>query len=262
LRERSDATVGLPARLPGMTRAPEPGAAAPRSAVRRLAPLVALVAILVLFFALRLDRYVSFATLRDNRAVVTGFVADHAALAPLLFIALYIVTIAASLPIGAVLSVCGGFLFGSIPGTLYVLVGATVGATALFLAARTAIGDGLKRRMGATGERLARDLEGNAFSYLLVLRLVPLFPFVVVNLVPALVGIKLGTYVAATFLGIIPASFVYVSIGSGLGALLERGETPDLSVIFSTDVLVPLLGLALLALIPVVYRRVKAKRPA
>ena len=245
-----------------MTIAPDPGAAPRRSLVRRLAPLAALGLILLLFFAFRLDRYVSFSALRDNRATVTGFVGAHPVLAPLLFIALYILTIAASLPIGAVLSVCGGFLFGTALGTLYVLIGATSGATALFLAAQTAIGDSLKRRMGSTGERLARDLEGNAFSYLLVLRLVPLFPFVLVNLVPALVGIRLRTYVAATFLGIIPASFVYVSIGSGLGALLERGETPDLSTIFSRDVLVPLLGLATLALIPVVYRRFKTKQPA
>ncbi len=243
---------------PSSTSPSSPGDAAPRrSLVRRLAPLVVLVAILVAFWALRLDRYVSFSTLRDNRAAVTGFVADHAVLAPLLFILLYIVTIAASLPIGAVLSVSGGFMFGTLSGTLYVLVGATAGATALFLAARTAIGDGLKRRLGTAGERLARDLEGNAFSYLLVLRLVPLFPFVVVNLVPALVGIPLRTYVLATFLGIIPATTVYVSIGSGVGAVLERGETPNLTTIFSWPVLGPLLGLAGLALIPVIYRHLK-----
>ena len=243
-----------------MTAASGPDAAPRRSLARRLAPLAALLLILVLFFALRLDRYVDFATLRDNRAAVTGFVARHGALAPLLFIALYIVAVAASLPGGALLSVLGGFLFGTLLGTLCVLVGATTGATLLFLAARTAIGDSLKRRLGARGERLARDLTDNAFSYLLVLRLVPLFPFFVVNLVPALAGIPLRTYVLATFLGIIPASFVYVSIGSGLGAVLERGETPDLSIIFSRAVLVPLLGLAALALIPVVYRHVK-RRP-
>jgi uncharacterized membrane protein YdjX (TVP38/TMEM64 family) len=244
----------------GMTAAPGPETAPRRSLARRLAPLAVLVLILVLFFALRLDRYVNFATLRDNRAAVAGFVERHGVLAPLLFIALYVVVIAASLPIGAVLSVAGGFLFGTVVGTLYVLIGATTGATLLFLAARTAFADAVRRRMGALGERLARDLADNAFSYLLVLRLVPLFPFWLVNLVPALAGIKLRTYVAATFLGIIPASFVYVSIGSGLGALFDRGETPDLSAIVSRDVLVPLLGLAALALIPVIYRRIK--RPA
>ncbi len=243
---------------PPSASASSPDDAAPRrSLARRLAPLVLLVLILVLFFALRLDRYLSFATLRDNRAVLTDFVEQHGLWAALAFIALYAVVIAASLPIGSVLSIAGGFLFGTVLGTIYVLIGATTGATLLFLAARRAIGDSLKRRMGVLGERMARDLAQNAFSYLLVLRLVPLFPFWLVNLVPAAAGISLGTYVAATFLGIIPASAVYVSIGSGVGAVLERGETPNLSTIFSWSVLGPLLGLAGLALIPVLYRRFK-----
>jgi uncharacterized membrane protein YdjX (TVP38/TMEM64 family) len=234
--------------------------APPRSVMRRLAPLLGLALILVLFFALRLDRFVNFTTLRDHRATFTDFVQSHAALAALAFMALYIVAVAASLPGGAVLSVGGGFLFGTALGTVYVVIAATLGATLLFLAARTALADSLRRRMGALGQRLAGELTENAFSYLLVLRLVPLFPFWLVNLVPALAGVSLGAYMLATFLGIIPASFVFVSIGSGLGAVFDRGDTPDLSIIVSRDVLVPLIGLALLALIPVVYRHWKARR--
>jgi uncharacterized membrane protein YdjX (TVP38/TMEM64 family) len=234
--------------------------APPRSLARRLLPLAVLVVILVLFFALRLDRYVSFAVLRDHRAALSQFVRDQGALAALLFMALYVVAVAASLPGGAVLSVAGGFLFGTVAGTLYVVIGATLGATGLFLAARSAFGDGLRRRMGTLGNRMAGELADNAFSYLLVLRLVPLFPFWLVNLVPAFAGVRLRTYVLATFLGIIPGSFVFVSIGSGLGAVFDRGETPDLSIIFSRAVLVPLIGLAVLALIPVIYRRWQARR--
>jgi uncharacterized membrane protein YdjX (TVP38/TMEM64 family) len=234
--------------------------AAPRSLARRLAPLAALVAILVLFFALRLDRYVSFAALREHRAALGQFVEAHGALAALLFVVVYVIAVAASLPGGAVLSVAGGFLFGTLAGTVYVVIGATLGATALFLAARSAFGDGLRRRMGTLGDRMAGELAANAFSYLLVLRLVPLFPFWLVNLVPAFAGVPLRTYVLATFIGILPGSFVFVSIGSGLGAVFDRGETPDLSIIFSRAVLVPLIGLALLALIPVIYRRWQARR--
>ena len=230
---------------------------APKSPLRRWAPVLALVVILVLFFALGLNRYLSFATLRDNRAAIAEVVAAHAVVAALLFIAAYLVVVAASLPAGSVLTVLGGFLFGTWLGTLLVLIGATTGATVLFLAARNALGDSVQRRMGALGERLARDLAQNALSYLLVLRLVPLFPFWLVNLVAAAANIPLVTYVIGTFLGIIPASFVYASIGSGLGAVFDRGETPDLKVILSPDVLVPLIGLAVLALIPVVYRRIK-----
>jgi uncharacterized membrane protein YdjX (TVP38/TMEM64 family) len=234
--------------------------AGPRSWARRLAPLGALAVILVLFFVLRLDRYVSFAVLREHREVLSQFVQDHGALAALLFMAIYVVAVAASLPGGAVLSVAGGFLFGTIAGTLYVVVAATLGATALFLAAGSAFGDGLRRRMGTLGARMAGELADNAFSYLLVLRLVPLFPFWLVNLVPAVAGVRLRTFVLATFIGIVPGSFVFVSIGSGLGAVFDRGETPDLSIIFSRAVLVPLIGLALLALVPVIYRRWQARR--
>ncbi len=237
-------------------------AAPPRSWARRLAPLTILALILVLFFAFGLNRYVGFGALRDNRALLTGFVAAHAALAGLIFIAAYIVAVAASLPGGAVLSVLAGFLFGTWVGTACVLVGATIGATLLFLAARSAFGDGLRRRLGARGERLAHDLDQNAFSYLLVLRLVPLFPFWLVNLVPALTRMSLGAYMLATLLGIIPGSFVFVSIGSGLGALFDRGETPNLGIIFSPDILVPLCGLAVLAMIPVAYRRFRRQRTA
>jgi uncharacterized membrane protein YdjX (TVP38/TMEM64 family) len=215
--------------------------------------------ILVLFFALRLDRYANFQALREHRAALSQFVRAEGALAAVLFIVGYAVAVAASLPGGAVLSVGGGFLFGTIAGTVYVVIGATLGATLLFLAARSAFGDGLRRRMGALGNRLAAELADNAFSYLLVLRLVPLFPFWLVNLVPAAAGVSLRTYMLATFLGIIPGTFVFVSIGSGLGAVFDRGETPDLSTVFSPAVLVPLIGLAVLALIPVAYRRWQAR---
>lgn len=229
------------------------------SPLRRWAPVAVLALILVLFFASGLNRHISFGALRDNRAAILAYVAAHGATAGLVFIALYVVAGAASIPGGTILTIMGGFLFGPWLGTLYVLIGATAGATVLFLAARSAIGDSLRRRLdrlgGGRGERLAHDLERNALSYLLVLRLVPLFPFWFVNLVAAAAGIPLGIYVIGTFLGIIPASFVYVSIGNGLGAVFDRGETPDLAVIATPEVLVPLIGLAVLALIPVVYRR-------
>jgi uncharacterized membrane protein YdjX (TVP38/TMEM64 family) len=244
-----------------MAVSPDREAPAPsRSLARRLAPLALLVGILVLFFVLRLDRYVSFAALREHRAALGQFVAGHGGLAGLLYVGLYTVAIAASLPGGAVLSVAGGFLFGTAAGVAYVLVGATLGATGLFLAARSAFGDSLRRRIGTLGNRLAGELTDNAFSYLLVLRLVPLFPFWLVNLVPAFAGVPLRTYVLATFLGIIPATVVFVSIGSGLGAVFDRGGTPDLSLIFSFDILGPLIGLAVLALIPAAYRHWRARR--
>jgi len=176
--------------------------------------------------------------------------------------------IAFSLPGGAVATIFGGFIFGSmidgILGTVVaaaiVVVGATIGATALFLAARTGLGEPLRARAGPGLKRMEAGFRENAMSYLLVLRLVPLFPFWLVNLVPAFLGVPLRTYVIGTFFGIMPGTFVYASVGRGLGAILAEGKKPDLGIIFKAEILIPLLGLALLALIPVVYKRLKARR--
>ena len=220
---------------------------------RRFTPLVVLVAGLAAFFAFGLDDYVSFYALRDHREVLLQFVASHGVRAALLFMACYAVVIAFSIPGGAVMTIAGGFFFGTIAGTVYVVIAATVGATALFLAARTALGDTLRARAGPAMKKMEAGFRKNA----LVLRLVPLFPFWLVNLVPALLGVPLGTYLIATFVGIIPGTFVYVSVGNGLGAVFDAGEMPDLSIVFAPDILIPLVGLALLALVPVAYKKFK-----
>src|SRR5919106_1568008 len=227
--------------------------------IQRLWPLAVLGLAIGTFFALRLDMYLTFEALRENRALLSQFVAQHAVLASILYLAVYATVIAASLPGGAVLTVTGGFLFGAIAGTLHVVVAATLGATLLFLIARTAFGDALRARAGAFLKKMEAGFRENAFNYLLVLRLIPLFPFWLVNLVPAFLGVPLGTYVLATFLGIIPGSLVYTSAGSGLGEVFDRGETPDLGIIFEPQIIGPILGLCLLALLPVAYRKYKAR---
>ncbi|MGH7003098.1 MAG: TVP38/TMEM64 family protein, partial [Alphaproteobacteria bacterium] len=137
---------------------------------------------------------------------------------------------------------------------------ATIGAVAVFLAARTAFGETLRAKAGPGLRRMEEGFRRDAFSYLLVLRLVPLFPFWLVNLVPAFAGVRLGTYTLATIIGILPGSFVIASVGNGLGALLDQGKTPDLGIIFQWDILLPILGLALLALLPVALRRMNRRR--
>jgi uncharacterized membrane protein YdjX (TVP38/TMEM64 family) len=141
-----------------------------------------------------------------------------------------------------------------------VVISATVGAVALFLAARSALFDVLHAKAGPALLKMEQGFKESALSYLLVLRLIPLFPFWLVNLVPALLGVPLRTYVIGTAIGIIPGTFVYASIGNGLGAILDSGEQPDLTVIFNTEVLIPILGLAVLSLLPVLYKLVKARR--
>ena len=239
----------------------EPGDGKGRSwSAGRLVPLGLIVAAFAAFFALDLDRFVSFAALGEHRDSLSAFVAANEVLAAALFVLVYAVAIAVSLPGGAVLTIAGGFLFGTVLGTLLVIVAATLGATALFLAARTAIGDPLRARAGPALKRMEEGFRENALSYLLFLRLIPVFPFWLVNLVPAFLGVPLGTYVLGTFVGIIPGSFVYASVGNGVGALFDAGETPDLGIIFSSEILIPIVGLAVLALLPIAYKRYRASR--
>ncbi|HET8728244.1 MAG TPA: TVP38/TMEM64 family protein [Alphaproteobacteria bacterium] len=232
------------------------------SGVRRLVPLAVLACGLVAFFALGLDDYVSFSVLRDRRQALMAFVADNGLAAGLIYTALYALAVAFSIPGASVLTVAGGFLFGTLWASAMVVVGATVGAVAVFLAARTAFGDVLRRRAGGWVARLEAGFRENAFSYMLTLRLIPAVPFWLVNLAPALLGVPLGVFALTTFVGIIPGTVVYAGVGNGLGATLEAGTSPDLGVVFRPEVILPLVGLAALSLLPVAYKRIRGRRPA
>lgn len=229
-------------------------------AVTRFIPLVVLAAGLVAFFALDLDRYVRFSTLCQHRDALVDWVADRPLVAPIAFMLCYAAMVAFSLPGGALATIVGGFLFGVVAATVYAVIGATVGATILFLAARTALGGALRARAGPALKRMEEGFRKNALSYLLVLRLVPIFPFWLVNLVPAFLNVPLRVYVLGTFIGIIPGTAVFASIGNGLGALLAECRKPDLGIVFQPSILLPLLGLAALALLPVLVRRWQARR--
>jgi len=228
--------------------------------IKRWLPLAVLVAGLVLFFALGGQRYVSFGTLHRHHEELHHFVAANGLVAGLCFVLGYVLVCAFSLPGGAVMTVFGGYLFGPYLAAVYVVIGATAGATILFLVARSTLGAALRARAGPFLQKMEAGFRENALSYLLVLRLVPLFPFWLVNLVPAFLGVRLRTFVIATLLGIIPGTFVYASLGGGVGELLDTGREPDLDLIFHANILLPLIGLALLALLPVVYKRLKARR--
>ena len=227
---------------------------------KRLLPLGVIAAGLAIFFALDGPSYINLDTLRENRDVLAGFVQDNFVVAILGFIALYAVLTAISFPGAWILTVVGGFLFGTVAGTAGVVIGATLGAIALFLAAKSAFGDVLRKKVDS--DRLRKFEEGlreNELSYLFILRLVPLFPFLLVNIAPAFFDVKLRNYALATFFGIIPGSLVYASVGNGIGAVFDRGEEANLSgLMFQPQVILPILGLIALALIPVIYKRVKA----
>ena len=228
--------------------------------LKRLIPLVILLGGLATFFGFGLDRYISFDALRDNREVLLTLVEQYGLLASLAYMAMYATVVALSLPGGAVLSITGGFLFGAVWGTVHIVLSATLGATLLFLIAKTSLGDPLRARAGPWLQKMQAGFQENALSYLLVLRLVPLFPFFVVNLVPAFLGVALSTYVLGTFIGIIPGAFVYASVGAGLGSLFAAGGAFSAKGILTPQILVALVGLAVLALIPVVYKKLTGRR--
>jgi len=230
--------------------------------LRRLLPLLLLAAATALVFATGLHRYLSLEVLSEHYMQLRAWAAAHPVIAPLAFGLVYAAGVAVSVPGATVMTLAAGLMFGLVLGTLVVVVAATLGASLVFLIAKTALGEPLRRRAQGWIARMEEGFREDALNYLLVLRLVPLFPFWLVNLVPAFLGVRLVTYVSATFVGILPGSAVYVSVGNGVGEILEAGERPDLGLIFSPEILGPLVGLGALALLPVVYKRWRRHRDA
>lgn len=226
--------------------------------LRRWLPLLVLAVAIGVFFALGLGRYLTWEAFRDNRQWLLDEIARLGVVAPLIYILVYTTVAALSVPGAAILTIAGGFLFGTWLGGLYSLVGATIGGSIVFLIARTSFGDLLRERAGPALRKLEAGFREDSASYLLFLRLVPLFPFWLVNLVPAFFDVPLRSFVLFSFIGMAPGSLVYSSVGAGAGALIAAGQTPDLHIIFQWQVLGPLVALALLSLVPVVYKRIKS----
>ena len=235
----------------------EPRPAKWRISAWRFLPLVVLAAGAVFFFAFGLDDYLTFEALKNNRQRLLVLIADDAVLAALLFMAVYAAGIVFLPPSGTVMTLAGGFVFGAAAATLYVVVAATIGATALFLAARLSLGEMLHQRAGPAVRKMEAGFHKSEMSYMLVLRLVPLFPFWLVNLAPAFLGVRLRTFVIGTFFGIIPGTAVYAYVGSGLGSIFETSESFSISAVMTPEIIAGLTALALLALVPVAYKKIK-----
>ncbi|MDE2112644.1 MAG: TVP38/TMEM64 family protein [Alphaproteobacteria bacterium] len=210
---------------------------------------------ITLIFVFHIDQYLSFDTLAAHRSWLLAQVAHHTAVVTVGFLLIYVLATTLSVPGSSILTMTSGFLFGLISGTAIAVSAATIGATLLFVIARTSLGEAFHIRTQGALTRLQAGFGKNALSYLLFLRLVPAFPFWLVNLVAAFLKVPLRTFVVGTFLGVIPGAAVYASVGSGLGAILDRGQKPDLSIVLSPPILIPMLALAGLALVPVLYRR-------
>jgi uncharacterized membrane protein YdjX (TVP38/TMEM64 family) len=222
-----------------------------RLSFKRLLPLLLLAAGLGAFFALGLNRYLSLDALADNRVRLQAWVDAHQLMAVPAYILTYAAVVAFSLPGAAIMTMTGGLLFKWVFGAMWAVLGAALGATILFLAARTAIGEPLRARAGPWMKKLETGFQRNAFSYLLALRLVPVIPFFAINLIPAFLGVKLWMFVVTTLIGIVPGAVVYAGLGNSLNAILYAGGTPDLRIILKPEILLPILGLIALSLLPV-----------
>ena len=228
----------------------------------RLMPVAVIAAGFAGFFLFGFDDYMSLDAISGHRQELLAWRTDNYGLAAFSFIFIYCLAVAFSVPGAAWLTIAGGFVFGTVLTTLYVMAGATMGAVIIFLIARYALGDLLHAKAGPWVRKMEAGFQENALSYLLVLRLVPLFPFWLVNLVPALLGVPLRTYFIGTLFGIIPGCFVFSSVGNGLGAMLDNGEMPDLNTIFEPQFIIPIIGLAVLSLIPIAYKKFRKNNPS
>jgi len=238
---------------------------APTPRARRLlrhAPLVIILLVAIVGYV-TLREHITFDTLREHRETLLAFRDSHFAALAAAFVATYLVIVAFSLPGAAVASVSGGFLFGLVLGTVLNVAAASLGAIAIFLAARWGLGAALSARMETSEgrmKRLKQRLHENEISVLFLMRLVPAVPFFVANLLPALVGVRFRNFVLTTVLGIIPGAIVFTWIGVGLGEVFDRGATPDLSLLWEPQIIGPILGLAALAAMPMLIKAIRGKR--
>ena len=223
--------------------------------MKKLWIALALVALLLALRFSGLGEWLSFDTLARHRLTLAGWVSGHPLLSAGGFVAIYTVVAALALPGAVWLTLGGGFLFGAVLGTALTVLGATMGATLLFLFAQRVFGADALQKLGPKAEGLARGIQANAWSYLLVLRLVPLFPFFLVNLVPAFCGVRPVVFIVTTALGIIPGTAVFALSGAGLGRVLDAGGTPSLSGILTPEIIAALCGLAALALLAIPLKK-------
>lgn len=235
------------------------------STLKRLWPLAVLAAGLALAYGLGLQRYLSFQTFLDSRETLSRIVDEHIVLASLGFTALYAALVAFAFPAASILTIAGGFLFGWLVGGSLAVIGATLGATGIFVAARHAFGDLLRKKAGGAVKRFAQGFRDDAFAYLLVLRLTPVLPFLAVNVAPAFFDVSLRTYVVTTFLGIIPGAMVYAFLGSGIDqALANIGEGDvEIADLVTPEMTIALLGLGALAILGLILKKTffKGRRP-
>lgn len=238
---------------------------------KRWLPLVILLTLMVLAFANGLHEQLTLSNLIMQRQELAGYVDQNIVLALLVYLVVYAVSVALSVPGASFLTIAGGFLFGWVLGGAVTVFGATIGACAIYLVARSSFGETLTQRAGPFISRLAEGFRNDAFNYLLFLRLTPVFPFWLINIAPAIFQMPLAPYALATFVGIIPGTFAYAFIGSGLDSIIEAQEAAspgcaqagtcqiDISALITPEILAAFFALGVASLIPVILKKLRSR---
>ncbi|WP_249116747.1 TVP38/TMEM64 family protein [Ciceribacter sp. L1K23] len=235
-----------------------------RDAATRYLPLLLIATGLLLGYLFGLQNYLSLGYLADQREALRAYVDEHLVWSATVFVVIYVLAVAFSFPAASILTIFGGFLFGWLMGGALVAIAATVGASILFLATRSAFGGFLRHRVDGVVKRLTDGFRQNAFGYLLVIRLAPVFPFFVVNIAAALFDISLTRFVAATFIGILPGTFAYAYLGQGVDSVLiaaqAAGREAQIADLVTRDITLAFLGLAVIAAVPTLLRHIRRDR--
>jgi uncharacterized membrane protein YdjX (TVP38/TMEM64 family) len=227
--------------------------------MRRFGPAILIVVLVIAAFASGLTRHLSLHELRDRRDLLQGLVHTHPILSVAAYVGVYAVVITLCLPAAMVMTLSGGFLFGPWIGGLAASIGCTLGGVVVFLVCRTAAGDVLRRRAGPQVAQIEDEVRRDAFFYIVSLRLFPIMPYWLATLALGFIELPLSTYLIASYVGIVPISFVYAGLGSSLSAIFARHEHADFHMVAQPQVFLPLLGLAILSIIPVVVRRYRRR---
>ncbi|WOI52063.1 TVP38/TMEM64 family protein [Parvularcula sp. LCG005] len=227
----------------------------------KLAPIGVIVVALAAFFGLGLQRYFDWPVLKETVAGFQAQIENNILLSVLVYLGIYAALVAISFPGATILTILSGFLFGQWWGTLAAWLGASLGATAIFLAVKTAFGDAISRRASGFIARMEKGFREDELSYMFLLRVVPVFPFFAVNIAAGALGVKLRNFALGTLVGILPGSFVYVSIGNAIRQGSATLDDAGIGAVFSEPaVFLPFVGLALLGLIPILIKRFGGKK--
>ncbi len=229
--------------------------------LRRFGPLAVIAVLFVVAFAAGLPERLSLEALRESGAELQAFAREKPVLCAVIYLAIYVGSVAVSLPGALILSLTSGFLFGPLGGALAV-TGATGGSTVTYLVFRTAFGDVLRRKPDAFLARMADGLRRDAFNYLLTLRLIPAFPLLAVNIAAGVANVPARAFILASLLGMIPSSFVYAGIGAGLGHIFARGGPVTIETLLSPRIYLPIIGMGVLAFLPPLWRHWRKGRGA